>query len=428
MVPTAISTLVSFDAERQMVRAGGRRRYENTPEARQNRARLLDFSYSSGRLTGMPVLGILYPSVVLAREGDPLQLCMQTKGGVVSPEAAISTVTRRMRALLDSLVRDIERAGSEIPAEGRADETWYWAAPLWLDWLDDPSHIGEFFARNRRLVNAFTDRDPNAGGDRFKQHLERAKEVARTEYPALGPMPKDLPEVLARMALSAPGPTALRALARITSRGVPDLVLRLGACKIAWAIRSLFNTPEVIEMVRALYPGDRYWMRLVDYSLAGNLQSVLDEYVHVLAPSRGYLDPTGDDAVNDLACALHDTVSLRTVNYGVSRITVDERAVKVDTRTRLRVHFAVRLQDEKSDDGTVTRTGEVRDAFNSPFWPFILATTSAGQEGLDFHPFCHAIVHWNLPSNPVALNSARVGFTGSKVTLSARMSLPITVM
>jgi hypothetical protein len=45
----------------------------------------------------------------------------------------------------------------------------------------------------------------------------------------------------------------------------------------------------------------------------------------------------------------------------------------------------------------------VRPAFNSPFWPFILATTSIGQEGLDFHLYCHAVVHWNLPTNPVDL-------------------------
>jgi len=45
----------------------------------------------------------------------------------------------------------------------------------------------------------------------------------------------------------------------------------------------------------------------------------------------------------------------------------------------------------------------VRLAFNSPFWPFVLATTSVGQEGLDFHLYCHAVVHWNLPSNPVDL-------------------------
>ena len=45
----------------------------------------------------------------------------------------------------------------------------------------------------------------------------------------------------------------------------------------------------------------------------------------------------------------------------------------------------------------------MRAAFNSPFWPFVLASTSVGQEGLDFHHYCHAIVHWNLPSNPVDL-------------------------
>ena len=28
---------------------------------------------------------------------------------------------------------------------------------------------------------------------------------------------------------------------------------------------------------------------------------------------------------------------------------------------------------------------------------------SIGQEGLDFHPYCHAVVHWNLPANPVDL-------------------------
>ena len=40
-------------------------------------------------------------------------------------------------------------------------------------------------------------------------------------------------------------------------------------------------------------------------------------------------------------------------------------------------------------------------AFNSPFWPFVLATTSIGQEGIDFHWWCHSVIHWNLPGNPV---------------------------
>jgi hypothetical protein len=32
----------------------------------------------------------------------------------------------------------------------------------------------------------------------------------------------------------------------------------------------------------------------------------------------------------------------------------------------------------------------------------VLATTSIGQEGLDFHLYCNDIYHWNLPNNPVA--------------------------
>jgi hypothetical protein len=46
---------------------------------------------------------------------------------------------------------------------------------------------------------------------------------------------------------------------------------------------------------------------------------------------------------------------------------------------------------------------DVRTAFNSLFRPLTLTTTSVGQEGLDFHQYCHRVVHWNLPSNPVDL-------------------------
>jgi hypothetical protein len=68
----------------------------------------------------------------------------------------------------------------------------------------------------------------------------------------------------------------------------------------------------------------------------------------------------------------------------------------------MRSRFAMRFGEEQSDSGEErTRADSVRSAFNSPFWPFILASTSVGQEGLDFHLYCHAVVHWNLPGNPV---------------------------
>jgi len=70
----------------------------------------------------------------------------------------------------------------------------------------------------------------------------------------------------------------------------------------------------------------------------------------------------------------------------------------------MRCRFAVRFGDVRDNDGkTLIRSGSVRQAFNSPFRPFILATTSVGQEGLDFHSYCHVVYHWNLPSNPVDL-------------------------
>lgn len=46
------------------------------------------------------------------------------------------------------------------------------------------------------------------------------------------------------------------------------------------------------------------------------------------------------------------------------------------------------------------KANDTRLAFNSPFRPFVLTSTSVGQEGLDFHWYCRKIMHWNIPSNP----------------------------
>jgi uncharacterized membrane protein YkvA (DUF1232 family) len=68
------------------------------------------------------------------------------------------------------------------------------------------------------------------------------------------------------------------------------------------------------------------------------------------------------------------------------------------------------------------RKSVVREAFNSPFWPFILATTSVGQEGLDFHLYCRDVLHWNLPSNPVDLEQ-REGRINRRDCLAVRESI-----
>lgn len=70
---------------------------------------------------------------------------------------------------------------------------------------------------------------------------------------------------------------------------------------------------------------------------------------------------------------------------------------------RVRLNIASRFGRATAEDGSEQREASVRVAFNSPFRPFVLASTSVGQEGLDFHTYCHAVVHWNLPGNPVDL-------------------------
>jgi hypothetical protein len=105
-----------------------------------------------------------------------------------------------------------------------------------------------------------------------------------------------------------------------------------------------------------------------------------------------------DDRVLALVCDRMQTALKATT----SRVEVD----RLDGRDReaWRTHFGVRYgQGREGGPMDSVFPEEVRRAFNSPFRPFVLATTSVGQEGLDFHTYCHAVVHWNLPSNPVDL-------------------------
>lgn len=53
--------------------------------------------------------------------------------------------------------------------------------------------------------------------------------------------------------------------------------------------------------------------------------------------------------------------------------------------------------------GVPARADEIREAFNTPFWPHMVATTSVGQEGLDFHTWCDRVAHWDLCPSPVEL-------------------------
>jgi hypothetical protein len=164
----------------------------------------------------------------------------------------------------------------------------------------------------------------------------------------------------------------------------------------------LFNQPEVTAMLQAGIEDQGYWHRSLEYCVDGCLQAVLDEYVHMLRDDLGLLRGATNkpEKIAEHVCA---ALSLRTSRVGADEVAVSGDTIRIETRN-MRTHYAVRFGDMQSEDERdVARADSVRKAFNSPFWPFVLATTSVGQEGLDFHHYCHAVVHWNLPSNPVDL-------------------------
>lgn len=401
VVPKVVSTMLSYDAERRvMVTQKGKAKRENSADARKNLTGRLNFAFTGGRLTGLPVLALVYPSVYLAGAGDPLAdpAAAQTTANGSLP--TLDQVLAGVRAKLESPIRRL-RSMVAADAGEREDERWYWALPFLLD--QGRGYAGALLDDPRAAAATWEGDDPPRQADRLRDHIAHVRDLLRSGEP-LGRMPSDLADVTALLAVAGPGNVALRSLARVSDGRIQDLDLRRSACRVAWALRALYNNPDVTEVVRsAVRSRDPYWQQLLRYGAHGNLQAVLDEYAHVLVEARGFLGRDAGRLVPALAEAMHDTMSLRTVNYVVHEVAAGKDRVVVDTGSRMRSQFALRLSDERTDDGGRTRSSEVRDAFNSPFWPFVLATTSVGQEGLDFHLYCHAVVHWNLPGNPVDL-------------------------
>nr|MDQ2643150.1 helicase [Myxococcota bacterium] len=414
-VPRAIASLLSYEAERCMVGKSGAG--SNTPEARRRRRHALQFTRAEGGGPGaMTSLALLYPSVYLARACDPVQLAADTPSSDTLPT---------LRDTLESAAARIEMGLRRLPPgadAGPIDERWYWAAPLLLDATLERDATRLWFQQEDLATHwASTDDDeqtgatldPEAHERLWALHVERARDVALHGI-ELGRRPPDLATVLAELALGGPGVVLLRSMLRVVELRSDALgesggqLIRNGAAQAAWAFRTLFNQPEVVDLLRREYPAQTeqaYWRGVLRYCVDGCLQAVLDEYTHVLRDHLGLTSGDAAERVHEIAVEVATALSLRTANIAVEDLGLSEagRTLRPKPR-RMRCHFALRFGDERDEDGELqTRRDSVRKAFNSPFWPFVVATTSVGQEGLDFHTYCHVVVHWNLPSNPVDL-------------------------
>ena len=127
----------------------------------------------------------------------------------------------------------------------------------------------------------------------------------------------------------------------------------------------------------------------------GNLQAVFDEYAFVL----GYKSNMDDKEKTHL----WETMSSSIISRAPLEVDTNESFCSNVKKSTIQRWFACDYAKLKIDDDDEKRKSSVQSAFNSPFRPFVLASTSVGQEGLDFHLYCRKIVHWNIPSNPIDL-------------------------
>lgn len=405
MVPRAVASLVSYEAERRMMRAQSPRSRVTQEDWKKQRG-LLRFGISEGRLIGLPLLLLVYPCLTFVRSCDPRELARGTRLTATEVRTQFAT---RIRGL-------IEKLGIVHEAGGSTDDRWYWLAPMLLDYEEFPVATQAWWDR-AELAQTWAGIEVGDEDAGWSSHVERAAQTLtsiRSGKERLGVPPDDLFEVLALAASAAPATAALRAYAR-ASRSDPALSLSMRdiAARSGRAFLTLFNHAEVIEAVRSEFPGEPYWQRVLEYTHAGGLQAVLDEYAHLLRESLSVTALSAEETAQKIGSELIAALTIRAASLRIDEVTAPRYARQVTFKTEpLRIRFAMRFGDDRSDeeapigvDGALagTRKERVRAAFNSPFWPFVLVSTSVGQEGLDFHHYCHAITHWNLPSNPVDL-------------------------
>lgn len=213
--------------------------------------------------------------------------------------------------------------------------------------------------------------------------------------------------LIADFCLGSPATCALRALMRVTHLP-PDSLTGSGKAIGAEIVKLMSRPLNAAHILSERGSGKTTtWITALRYSVKHDLQSVLDEWFHLLANDAATEEGVDPErltiAVKQALSVIPSSIAVRDV-ADWSRLRTEGKDDNASKSFTMRGYFAMRLanaQGEKDDEGN--RVGKVKDAFCSPFAPFILTTTSVGQEGLDFHPYCHRVYHWNVPTNPVDL-------------------------
>ena len=395
MVPRMMSTLISYEDERRSVWNcyGSRSNFKyfdpkaDDPEATGDEAddeRKLPskrLRLAAAARTGAVLL--MYPSDYLA-------------GLVEWPKfASEANAAQLEKSIAAKIGGEIGALGIAPAQGGRPDAGWYLKALLLLE--------RSFGTDPLELVENIENADELSAED--ARLADEWRKVDATPVSEMGPVPDDLCRILAKMAIGSPAICAMRTYKKCrTCEGAQLLGYRFAS-----AFLRRLNTPSATLAVEAGCSKQSFrshWSRVLEYCILGNFQAVLDEYGHQIGfrHSGGFM------------CS--EMIGGKVGRFGGPSTYTMQSQYDVDTLMNLRnrsfdkgndkpmkmrTAFAAAFLDDEGGGSNDNRRENLRKAFNSPFRPFVLCSTSVGQEGLDFHSYCRKIVHWNLPSNPVDL-------------------------
>jgi hypothetical protein len=414
-VPRILASALSYEAERaafgreaQRRQTGSFERYDYAARSRihgagsesfrpcgspQPRPAFV-FARSRKPESGLPLLLEFFPLPALAALGDPL-LDLADAG----PGVPADFLTGRIRARLEAKLGRAVRSGPRRPL---------WR---WVRWLEQQSS-------SWKDVRSGWTQWMKAAPDAHRAAHRVASfflDAADTQPPP--PSEAELHE-LAKIALLSPACVLLRAVSRVFGPTLDGATRIQRVTQVAVeCFRGYLDTTEF----HMLMPGKNHRSAVHDAIWAGNLESVLDEYLATLAGLGEETPKEGREsrAMEALATALDIRAS-----------SIELNAPSRDTKFKVRCHAALPLglnPSEVVSEGGRIRSDFLRIAFNSPFRPFVLATTSVGQEGLDFHTYCSHLIHWDLPGNAVDLEQrdGRIRRFGSLAVRKAMADGPV---
>lgn len=409
MVPRMVASLVSYEAERLTI---GNKSSVSEKE-RKDKPNYKHFYFPKNKKRSprpqftfkvlkeeqepqqMNNFILSYPSLYLAELYDPAINVLEKK-----------SLEQIKAELKNKLIASFNSLNLNEYVTGVGDwQKWYWLAPLLLDKTKSENQIikdwlGKGIPSSELSIDAEninTDKEESIGK---RTHFEHAKlAFLDSKKVVAGKLSPDQLEIicehLAELTIGSPAICYLRSQKRHK-----DLSLDLldASFNVSSAFLTMFNKPESIALIRLHSTDGNYWEAALKYMIDGNVQAMLDEFLYLLINGENIHSTT------ELSDFISDILSVRTATNDIEDYPtfIDNLTKEKVKRKSIRSHYAVDFGTQKINTAKgAGRQINIRQAFNSPFRPFVMASTSIGQEGLDFHLYCKKIFHWNLPSNPI---------------------------